>query len=422
MTEPRPAALGNRAVLRIAEFRKLFVAQAISDVGDGMTFMALFFLVNALTHSPAVLAGLSIAVAVPSMVGGILAGAVADRFDRRRIMILSDSLRAVLVLGFVVAGTLERLPLLFVLAFVQATIGTLFTPARGALIPRVVPAEGLMAANGLGQMGRMIASLLGATVTGVMFAATGQAWPVFIIDAATFLASVAIVSRVDARLGAPVAEAHAVDTGFAASVGAGLRVIASSRVLVATVTGLSFAMLGLGAVNILFVPFLVDVLHATPAWAGPIEGAQTLSMVLAAGMIGVIAARLSPQAIIVGAIGGISILILSLSVAPNVWFLLILLFLAGWLVTPLQAATQTIMQTATTDSVRGRVLGAVNAATSTTTIVSTAAAGVFASVIGVRQVMFAGGLVCVGAAVLTGFLFWLDRRSVATVPARAVEA
>src|SRR5712675_566311 len=114
MTEPTPTALGNRAVLRLPEFRKLFVAQAISDVGDGMTFMALFFLVNALTHSPAVLAGLSIAVAVPSMVGGILAGAVADRFDRRRIMIGSDSLRAGLVLAFVFAGTLERLPLLFV--------------------------------------------------------------------------------------------------------------------------------------------------------------------------------------------------------------------------------------------------------------------------------------------------------------------
>jgi MFS family permease len=422
MTDARPATLGNRAVLRLPEFRKLFVAQAISDVGDGMTFMALFFLVNALTHSPAVLAGLSIAVAVPSMVGGIVAGAVADRFDRRRIMIASDSLRAVLVLGFVVVGTLERLPLLFVVAFVQATIGTLFTPARGALIPRVVPTEGLMAANGLGQMARMVASLLGATVTGVMFAATGQAWPVFIIDAATFLVSVAIVSRVDPALGAPIAEAHAAAAGFAASVGAGLRVIAGSRVLVATVTGLSLAMLGLGAVNILFVPFLVDVLHATPAWAGPIEGAQTLSMVLAAGLIGTIAARLSPQAMIVGAIGGISILILSLSVAPSVWFLLVLLFLAGWLVTPLQAATQTIMQTATTDSVRGRVLGAVNAATSTTSIVSTAAAGVFASVIGVREVIFAGGLVCAGAAVLTAFLFWLDRRTVVSAPAGALEA
>jgi MFS family permease len=421
MTDSRPAPLGNRAVLRLPEFRKLFVAQAVSDVGDGMTFMALLFLVNALTHSPAVLAGLSIAVAVPSMVGGIVAGAVADRFDRRRIMIVSDSLRAVLVLGFVVAGTVERLPILFVIAFAQASIGTLFTPARGALIPRVVPAEGLMAANGLGQMSRMIASLLGATVTGVLFAATGEAWPVFIIDAATFLASVAIVSRVDPRLGAPAVEPHEIESGFAASVVAGLRMIAGSRTLLATVTGLSFAMLGLGAINILFVPFLVNVLHETTAWAGPIEGAQTLSMVLAAGLIGTISARFSAQSMIVGAIGGVGVLIVLLSVTPNVWFLLVLLFLAGWLVTPLNAATQTIIQTSTVDAVRGRVLGALNASTSTATIVSTAAAGVFASVIGVREVIFAGGIVCLAAALLTGFLFWLDRRAPATVREMAAE-
>jgi MFS family permease len=422
VTDARPATLGNRAVLRLPEFRKLFVAQAISDAGDAMTFMALLFLVNALTHSPAVLAGLSIAVAVPSMVGGVVAGAVADRFDRRRIMIGSDALRAVLVLGFVVAGTVERLPILFVLAFVQAAIGTLFTPARGALIPRVVPAEGLMAANGLSQMARMIASLLGSSTTGVLFAVSGSAWPVFIIDAVTFVASALIVSRVDSRLGAPTVEPHEIASGFASSVTAGLRVIAGSRTLLATVTGLAFAMLGLGAINILFVPFLVNVLHETPAWAGPIEGAQTLSMVIAAGLIGSIAARLSAQSMIFLSLTGIAALILFLSVTPNVWVLLVLLFLAGWFVTPLNAATQTIVQTTTVDTVRGRVLGALNASTSTATIVSTAAAGVFASVLGVREVVFLGGLVVLGAALLTGLLFWLDRRSaIAGSPAIAAQ-
>jgi MFS transporter, DHA3 family, macrolide efflux protein len=203
MTDTRPAALGNRAILRIPDFRKLFVAQGISDIGDGMTFMALLLLVNALTHSTVALAALSIAVAVPSMVGGIFAGAIADRFDRRRIMIASDTVRALLVLGFVVVGTLERLPILYVVAFLQASVGTLFTPARGALIPRVVPAEGLMAANGLGQMARMICSLVGTAVTGVLFATTGEAWPVFILDALTFVASAIIVTRVSASLGAP---------------------------------------------------------------------------------------------------------------------------------------------------------------------------------------------------------------------------
>jgi MFS family permease len=415
MTEPRPSALGNRAVLRLPEFRKLFVAQAISDAGDAMTFMALLFVVNALTHSTAVLAGLSIAIAVPAMVGGVVAGAVADRFDRRRIMLASDSVRALLVLGFIFVGTVERLPILFVIAFAQASIGTLFTPARGALIPRVVPGEGLMAANGLSQMGRTIASVVGVATTGVLFALTGEAWPVFLVDAATFVISVAIVLRVDPALGAPSPEAHATQGGFGASVTDGLRAIAASPTLTATVAGLSIAMLGLGAVNVLFVPFLVNTLGESAAWTGPIEGAQTIAMVLASGLMATLAARATPQRLFVGAMFGVGVLIVLLSAAPNVLALLALLFASGWLVMPLHASTMTLIQTLAADKMRGRILGALNAAQSTTTIVSMAAAGIFASVVGVRTVLFAGGLICLVAVVVTAILFSLDRREAARI-------
>jgi MFS family permease len=410
VAEPASRPLGNRDVLRLPEFRKLFAAQAISDIGDGMTFMALLLLVNDLTHSPAALAVLSIAVAVPSMLGSVLAGAYADRMDRRRIMIVSDSVRAVLVLGFLIVGTLERLPILYVLAFLQAAVGTLFSPARGALIPRVVPPEGLMAANGLGQLSRMIGGLIGTGLTGVIFATSGSAWWVFLLDALTFGASVLIVLRVDPRLGhPPVHEPGTVRQGVRASAAEGLRIIGRSPTLLATVIGLAVAMLGMGAVNVLFVPFLIDVLHESAAWAGPLEGAQALAMVLASGLVAGLAARLSVQAIFVGGLVGVGAMISLLSIAPGAPALLVILFVVGWFVTPLQAATQTIIQTSTTDAIRGRVIGAVQASMSTTTIVSTAAAGIFASVVGVRTVFLAGGLVCLAAALLAAALLRADR-------------
>ena len=77
---------------------------------------------------------------------------------------------------------------MFVLAATQAVIGTFFSPARTALVPRVVPVEGLLAANSLGQMTRMIAGVIGAGVTGVIAGVAGIAWPVF-SSIATFLAS-----------------------------------------------------------------------------------------------------------------------------------------------------------------------------------------------------------------------------------------
>ena len=99
---PAPAAIGVRDLLRIPDFRRLYLAQSISDIGDGMTYLALFLLVLDLTGSTAAIALMSILVALPPVTVGLFAGAWADRHDRRRIMIASDSLRAVVVLGIVV--------------------------------------------------------------------------------------------------------------------------------------------------------------------------------------------------------------------------------------------------------------------------------------------------------------------------------
>ena len=422
MTDSPAAPMGNRAVLRLPEFRKLFVAQAISDVGDGMTFTALLLLVNNLTHSPAALAVLSIAVAVPSMVGGIIAGAYADRLDRRRIMIVSDSIRALLVVGFVIVGTVERLPILYLVAFAQATIGTFFSPARGALIPRVVPREGLLAANGLGQISRTVGNLIGTALIGLVIALTGTYWPAFVLDAATFVASVLIVLRVDPALGrVAVASGERHASGVGASAVEGLRLIGRSPTLVATILGLSIAGLGLGAVNLLFVPFVMNTLAASAVWVGPIEGAQTLSLVAAGGLVAVLARRMSAQSMVAGGLAGVGILIAILYAAPNVYFLLVVAFCFGWFVTPLQASTQTIVQSVTSDATRGRVIGALQASMSTTQIVSIALAGVFASIIGIRGLFLIAGLVCLVAAAVTAALFRADRGRAGAVPSSAAE-
>ena len=139
-----PAAphVGVRDLLRIPDFRRLYLAQAISDLGDGMTYLALFLLVLDLTGSAAAIALMSILVALPPVTVGLFAGAYADRHDRRRIMVVSDTLRAVVVLAMLLVASREALPALFALACLQAVIGTFFAPARTAIVPRVVPEDG----------------------------------------------------------------------------------------------------------------------------------------------------------------------------------------------------------------------------------------------------------------------------------------
>ena len=405
-------ALGARDVLRIPDFRRLFLAQAISDIGDGMTFLALYLLVLDLTASTAAIAFVSILVALPPVTIGLVAGAYADRLDRRRIMLVADTLRAGIVLSLVLFPSPSTLPVVFGLAFLQAVIGTFFSPARAAMVPRVVPAEGLLAANSLSQMSRVVGSVVGLAFTGAVAGAAGVVWPAFVIDAATFLASVAIVYGVSRGAGRihDDARSAARARGLRGSVADGLRVIRRSRPLVAVLGGVAVTMLGLGAINVLFVPFVFRDLGASPAWAGPIEGAQSLSTILASGLVAALGSRFRVSSLFVGGLVGVAVCVGSLAFASNVWMVMASMFAVGWFVMPVHATTMTIVQQATDDEVRGRVTGTLNAVIQTATIASMAAAGILGDIVGIRTVFLAGGVVGGLAALVAWLLFRGARR------------
>jgi hypothetical protein len=270
-----------------------------------------------------------------------------------------------------------------------------------------VPVEGLLAANSLGQMTRMVAGVVGAGVTGVIAGVAGTAWPVFLVDAATFLVSAVIVLRVSREAGLPeVASAASIRArGMGGAVVDGLRLIAGSAPLVAALGGVAVTMLGVGAINVLFIPFLVNDLGASPAWAGPLEAAQTVAMVVAGGLIASLAGRVSVPRLFVGGLLGLGVCVGLLSVVPGPVVLLAVMFGAGAFTMPVQATTMTIVQQGTTDATRGRVAGALNAGIQAASIGSMAAAGILADVIGIRTVFAIGGAITLLAALFAWTLF-----------------
>lgn len=406
MTSPTraPASMGARDVLRIPAFRRLWAAQAISDVGDGLALLTLMLLVNQLTGSTLALAAVSIAMAIPPLTIGLVAGTWADRFDRRRMMIISDVLRAVVVLGFTVIGSADMVPLLIALAFVQASIGTFFHPARGALMPRIVPVEGLLAANSISQATRVVASVIGTALAGLIVGVAGVTWPAFVIDSLTFIASAVLLTGLAASYGQP--EAHAAAPGGTrGALAEGLRLVAGSRILWTTLLALAISMFGLGAVNVLFLPLIVDVLQVNPIWLGAVELAQSASMILSAGIVAVLAARLRPSTIVTVGILGAGVLVGLTGAVTDVWQVLLLLFGIGWFVTPLQASVATIMQTNVPDAARGRVMATLQASMSGASIASMALAGVFGDLLGIREVFFAASVVVVTGGLLAAVLY-----------------
>jgi len=397
-------AMGIRDILRIRNYRLLWLGQLISEAGDGLTNLTLLLLVNALTGSTAALAGMAIVLAIPPLTIGLVAGTYVDRFDRRRIMLASDILRGIVVLGFVLVGSASSLWLLYILAFVQSAVGTFFTPARGAILPRIVPREGLLAANSLAQATRVVSGIVGSALAGLIVGLIGTFWPAFILDSLTFFVSFALIARLPAAVGTIQASAHAA-AGVRGALLVGLRTIGRSRVLSTTILALAVSMLGLGAVNVLFVPFVVRVLQVGPVWLGPVELAQSASMILASGLIGVLARRLAPSSIVTIAMAGVAVTIAAAGTVVAIWQLLVLMFVIGWFVVPLQAAVITILQQSTPDGERGRVMSVVQAAMSAASVLSMGFAGIVGDAIGIREVMFAaGGITGIGFLVaLVGY-------------------
>jgi predicted MFS family arabinose efflux permease len=404
------------ALLQDKHFRLLWSGHAISSFGDAMTSIALLLTAQRLTGSTAAVAATAIAIALPQLLVGLFAGAFVDRWSRRRVMISADVLRAGLVLGFLAVTTADRLWLLYVLAFAQAAIGTFFNPARAAMTADLVPADRLLAANSLSEMSRVVAGVIGVGAAGVLAGASSDLSLVFIVDAATFAMSAILIALIRESRPAPVKIAPA---PLLSEVGTGLRLIFGSRVLVGVVAAGSFAMLGLGAVNVLMVPFVVEELGASEAWFGPLEAAQVAAMVTTGSLIVVFARWARPTTLIsVGAIG-LGAAVAAMAACVKAWQLMPLVFAAGWFVTPIQASVTTILQTAVPAQLRGRAQASLATVISASNLASMACAGLAAGAAGSRSVFVASGLIVVAAGFISAAAF-RGQKTLSPAPAAAL--
>ena len=142
-------------------------------------------------------------------------------------------------------------------------------------------------------------------------------------------------------------------------------------------------------------------------------------MILAAGMIGAIAAPLPPTTIVTVGLVGVAVLIRLTGAVTAVWQVLLLMFLIGWFVTPLQAAVITMLQLNVEDAERGRIMSVLNASMSAASVLSMAFAGIAGEVVGVRNVFFLAGAICgVGAVISVVGFRGTHPRGVTQVPAR----
>ncbi len=277
-------------------YRNTWIGQVVSEVGDHFNNIAVFSLVVANTKSGLVLSGVMLSRAIPAILVGPLAGVVLDRFDRKRMMIASDLVRAVVAMLFILTIHRRDTWLLYVLSGLLMAASPFFTSGRASILPSIATKDELHTANALTQTTQWTTLSLGAFLGGTSVMTFGYGWA-FFGNSLSFLFSALCISRLflPGRGFLPprraLTEAEVVRPWH--EYAEGLRYMRS----VPLVLGLLMVNIGWatggGAAQILFTMFGEMVFNRGPAGLGVIWGCAGLGLLLGGAFAYTVGKRLS---------------------------------------------------------------------------------------------------------------------------------
>lgn len=383
-TRTHPAQASLRQVMENPSFRKLWVGQAISQFGDGFYWLAIMLGVSELTGGSIRAIGLiSMAFLLPQLPIGIVGTPLVDRFNRRRLMIAADLLRIVTTLACVAAYALGSLPLFYLIALVQSSLSGFFIPAKNALIPQIVKKDELLAANTLSQTTQIAALIFGPALAGFTIERAGI--PIaFVVDAMTFLLSAFFIWWMTAvpTLGRGRMTARAAWHDLREGLVFAVRTSVVRNVTL--VVGVLF--LGLGAVNVLWIPYMQRVFRVGAQEIGIVDAAQGMGMLLGTALMETaLLRRQLPHVLLLVGMMVVSLAFVATGLAPTYVVILGVTLVLGIAIPPAQASFMTLIQFVTPQHLMGRVNGAVGAVTNGAMLVSMALAASLADTIGLRQ-------------------------------------
>jgi MFS family permease len=382
------------------EFRVLFSGQMVSTLGTQLTAVAVPFQVFSITHSSLWVGLVSLAQLIPLLACSLIGGAVVDAHDRRRVLLVTESLMALCSLGLALnsAGGSPALWPLFALTAAQGGLSGFDRPAFSAMVPRMVGVEDLPASYALWQVQFQVGIVLGPALAGVILAGGGAA-TVYWLDTLSFLVSFASVVLLHPQPpipGAPRPGWRSIAEGFRYLKG---------RQVIQGVYLLDINAMVFGMPRALFPAMGLDVFHGGAVAVGLLYAAPGVGALLGAlttGWVGSV--RRQGMAVIVAvAVWGLAIT--GFGLVDQLGVALALLAIAGWADVVSAVFRSTILQTSVPDSLRGRLSSIQIAVVAGGPRLGDLESGVVADVTSTTFSVVSGGLLCViGAAVLGALL------------------
>ncbi|NTU79542.1 MAG: MFS transporter [Chloroflexales bacterium] len=343
-------------IFRNRTFTQLWLANLVSVSGSALTSLAGAILVYQLTGSALHVGLVLLAATIPALVVGLFAGVLIDRYDRKRIMIAADLVRAALVLAmpFVAAFGVGWLYLLVILAGVA---NQFFEPAHLSILPDIADEEELAAANALMEVSTQIAWALGFAAAGLIAALGSTAWA-FYIDAATFLLSGVCIATAKITSQAAPVEAQPGAAAILSELRDGISYMAQRPELRSLLLLRVPVVLSFGLTNALLLPFTLRALGASEFEYGLIEGIASIGILVGGLLMAHVAHRMQEgQWIAVGLLimAVEQVLTVQLGAVP---LAMVLLFIGGVANAPVMVATRLLIQRVAASELRGRVASA----------------------------------------------------------------
>jgi MFS family permease len=381
--------------LSVPNYRRYFIGQVISVSGNWMQLVAQMWLIVKLTGSGVAVgltAGLQFA---PILLLGAWGGLIADRFPKRRVLMVTQplmALPAVALWALVSAGSVEPW-MVYALVFVRGVVNAFDNPARQSFVIELVGPDRVVNAVSLNSVIVQAGRIIGPAAAGVVIALAGVG-PCFALNALSFAAMLVALQRMDTSQLHPVAPAERAPRELRA----GLRYVAGSpslwiplgmMVIVGTLT-FNFQVL---------LPLL-----ASQTWHGTAATYALLTAAMAVGsVIGALASgargRVSPQILVVAAtaFGGVELLT---AVAPSLWLQVLALVPLGAVSVTFSAGVNSTMQLNVAPAMRGRVMGLYSMVFLGSTPIGAPLVGWLAELGGPRAGMALGGAAALVAAAL----------------------
>jgi MFS family permease len=359
---------GIRAVLGRRGLRRLLIGQAVSGLGDWVATLAFIALAFQLTHNQTAIAVVLVIRLVPPIFAAPVGGLLADRLDRRAVMVGCDIARA----GLIVLAPFVGIALVYVIAFVHESISLLFLPARDASVPVLLGSEqadelplanGLVLASSFGSI-PFAAAVFGAlsvaagsVPTWLPLAATIRSHPTafaFFFDAATFLVSAAMIAGIRIPR-----ERRDPDVHLFGGLREAFRYMLDDPVLRSLSIGLVVSMFGGGVLFAIGIAYIHETLHGGDAEFGWLAALWGAGMALGLGFVRLVLRETGAAIVFMAGVTLCGAVLIVMAILPYLWLAFVMSVVFGAAFSMAIMVAMSMAQRMTEDRIRGRIMAGV---------------------------------------------------------------